>query len=114
MDPLIQPTPVAGQIFDEVIHALGQYLATRRENAWQPGTQEVPPLPHRDPTERFQEDASATKNPESREMYLRLAAQEFALAECLEAQVRVEAGALEYSPMAAGDWWIDSLASRVR
>src|SRR4029077_18432918 len=49
-DPLIQPTPVAGQILDEVNHALGQYLTTRRENAWQPGTQEVPPLPHRDPT----------------------------------------------------------------
>src|SRR6266436_6245813 len=49
-DPLIQPTPVAGQILDEVNHARGQHRAACRENAWQPGTQEAPPLPHRDPT----------------------------------------------------------------
>ena len=49
-DPLIQPTPVAGQILDQVNHARRQHRAACRENAWQPGTQEAPPLSHRDPT----------------------------------------------------------------
>jgi hypothetical protein len=46
---------------------------------------------HKDRAERFKEHASASKSPENREMYLRLSAQELALAECLDAQVRVEA-----------------------
>src|SRR5258708_31447469 len=48
-DPLIPPPPVARQILHQVNHARRQHRAACRENAWQLGTQEVPPLPHGHP-----------------------------------------------------------------
>ena len=49
LDPLVEPTPVTGQILDEPHHAGRQHIGWRGEDARQLGAQVALSLPHRNP-----------------------------------------------------------------